>query len=750
MKRKVAAIVVGMLLPFLWVAGEAVGVVPVDLLYGTVLSLSGPGQRGAKDGVSPVLLVEIDNPSLDAKGPWPWPRAMIQDILQKLSFWGARALVLDRSILITESVPDPSFWSAIPSSTAIAAPLVDASEGGTPCHGRFPAALASAAGFHRWTGTAAPDGMPCYDRFVWGLDAMPEQGTLAWPLVGSDGRNLIPSLPVAALLASSPVDQQRSDWWNDRQRSVVAARGEVHTTSEGRVYMRPYGPPGSSVARVSAMSVLSGEVAADQFRDRIVVVGVTASNFAPHLEVPFRAPLVGNSMARPEALANILNNLIEQDQYCDASVAPYVGFLLFVPSLLLLALGIRLRKRWIGVVGNLAVAALALVGVWFAFHDLHQWIPPLSALLVPCGSMLALWLWPRPASAARTGFDSAAVALARESARMASPVARNRVDDSTTRYGMSSGGINPPERPSTTTLPVRTADEATSVVMSARGQDGQVVRGPTGEFIQLGRYVELRPLASGGMSKVYEGIDPLMDRRVAIKILRADKSKGQTTEQRFLREAKVAGSLNHPNINMVFDFGKVEDILYLVLEFVDGMTLSQWSREHNGVQPSYIVAWVRQIADALDTAHKAQVIHRDIKPSNFMIVNTTGAIKLMDFGVARTPDVTLTQAGTTVGTPNYMSPEQLQGSRVGPLADLYSFGVVVYQILTQRLPFHGEGLTALCNNILKGQATKLSVHRPDLSGPVEDVVHKAFAVKPEDRFPSCTAFAEAFAKAASR
>lgn len=745
MKRKVPAIVVGVLVPFLWVAGHALGVLPVDLLYGTALSLRGPAQRVAKDGVSPVLLVEIDNPSLDSKGPWPWPKATMQEILQKLSSWGARALVLDPSILVPESVPDPGFWSLVASSTAIAAPLTDPSEGGSPCGGRFPTSLASASGFPRWERGAAPVGLPCTDRFVWGRDAMPATGSLSWPLVGSDGQNLVPTLPVAALLASSPVDQRRSDWWNEGARAIVGARGMVRLNEDGSVYMRPYGAPGSSVARVSAMSILSGELATDQFRDRIVVVGVTASDFAPHLDVPFRAPLLGSSMARPEALANILNNLIEQDQYRAAPFAPFAGLILLPPVWILAVLGVRMRRRWMGVAGNAVVMVLALGGAWFAFHDLHQWIPPLSALLVPGGAMLLLWLWPKPKSFRAAQGDSAA----RASGRFQAPP--RRFDETGTRFSATAPlPADPPDRPTTTTMPVRTVDEATSVVMTARGQDGQIVRGPTGEYVQLGRYIDLKPLAAGGMCKVYEGRDPVMDRRVAIKILRADKSKGQTTEQRFLREAKVAGSLNHPNINMVFDFGKVEDILFLVLEFVDGQTLSQWVREHNGVQPAYILAWVRQIADALDAAHRAQVIHRDIKPSNFMIVNTTGAIKLMDFGVARTPDVTLTQAGTTVGTPNYMSPEQLQGSRVGPLADLYSFGVVVYQILSQRLPFHGEGLTALCNNILKGQATRLSVHRPDLAGPIEEVVHKAFATRPEDRYASCTEFAEAFAKAASR
>jgi len=746
MKRKIAAIALGMCLPLLWVAGEAVGILPVDLFYGNAVGMQGPLQRIAKEGVSPVLLVEIDNSSLDARGPWPWPRSSIQELLQKLSQWNARAIVLDLSILAPETMPDPSFWGTIPGSTALVAPLVPGEAGVKPCRGHFPTALASASGFPRLGRLSPPAGLPCSDRFVWGFDTMPEPGSLAWPLIGNDGQNLVPSLPVAALLASSPVDQQRSDWWSETERVVVGARGEVKTNSDGTVYMRPYGAPGSSIAHVSAMSVLSGELSSDQFRDRIVVLGVTSSSMTSRLAVPFTAPLQGNTMTRPEALANVLNNLIEQDQCREAKFARFAALFLVLPALIIVLFGLKLRRRWLGFVGLAILLAIAMAGVWLFFRDMHLWIPPIGGILVPVGGAIFLGIWPRARRI--PGRETSSVSGIREISSVHLPPPRPRFDDTGTRQPTAIGASG--DHPSSTTIPVRTADEATSVVMAARGQEGQIVRGPTGEFLQLGRYVDLHPLASGGMCKVYEGRDPVMDRRVAIKILRSDKAKGQTTEQRFLREAKVAGSMNHPNINTVFDFGQVEDILFLVLEFVDGITLSQWIREHNGVQPQQIVSWAQQIADALDAAHKAQVIHRDIKPSNFMIVNSTGSIKLMDFGVARSPDVSLTQAGTTVGTPNYMSPEQLQGSRVGPLADLYSFGVVLYQILTQRLPFHGEGLTALCNNILKGQATKLSVHRPDLAGPIEDVVHKAFAVKPEDRFATCIEFAEAFAKAASR
>ncbi|MCB9497090.1 MAG: protein kinase [Fibrobacteria bacterium] len=748
MKRKIAAVALGLVLPLLWVVGEALGFVPVDLLYATTVGMQGPGGRAGKEGVSPVLLLEIDNSSLDELGPWPWPRGNVEEIVRRVLLWGARALVIDPSVVQDpDNAPDPTFWDALPGGTPLVAPL-QRSSGGTPCPGRFPPSLASAAKFVKLPDLAPPAGLPCSERFVWGFDALPAPGTLAWPMVGSDGQNLIPSLPVAALLASSRVDNQRADWWGESERAILAARGDVKVNPDGTVLMRPYGPPGASVAHVSATSVLSGELAEDQFRDRIVVLGVTTSRLAEHMEVPFSAPMVGRTMSRPEALANILSNLIEQDQCRETSWARYAGLLLAIVAAITMLLGVRLRRTWIPMMSSGILAAIALSGVGVLLVKFHLWVPPLGGIIVPVGTLLFGLLWPRRKRLPPPREIPPASAIHRESSLALALPPRPRHDETGYRPTTGVGTSDlPPDRPSTTNMPVRTVDEATSVVLAAKGQVGQILRAPNGEYTQLGRYVDLRPLASGGMCKVYEGRDPLMDRRVAIKILRADKAKGQTTEQRFLREAKVAGSLNHPNINTVFDFGQVEDILFLVLEFVDGQTLSQWIREHNGVQPGQLVPWIRQIADALDSAHQAKVIHRDIKPSNFMIVNTTGSIKLMDFGVARTPDVSLTQAGTTVGTPNYMSPEQLQGSRVGPLADLYSCGIVVYQMLSQRLPFHGEGLTALCNNILKGQGTKLSVHRPDLAGPVEAVVHKAFAVKPEDRYQNCSDFAEAFAKA---
>lgn len=745
MKRKIAAVALGLVLPVLWVAGETAGLVPLDLFFGTALRLQGPQTRSTKEGVSPVLFVEIDGASLDALGPWPWPKASVEDLVRKLANWGAQSIVLDPSVLEGGTIPDSAFWASVPGSTALVAPLVAATDGASSCRPQFPPALASASGFARLERLSAPAGLACSDRFLWGFDALPRAGTLAWPLLGNDGQNLVPSLPVAALLASTLVDQRRTDWWSESDRAILAARGAVRVGADGTVLMRPYGAPGSSVARVSAMSVLSEQLAADQFRQRVVVLGVTAGDLSPRMAVPFAGPFQGRAMPRPEALANILNNLIEQEHHRVASWGRWASLALVVPALVAAFLGMRLRRRWIPFAGAGVLFAIAMGGVWFFYHDLHLWLPPFGGILVPLGLAAFAGLWPRPAKPSVRETSGNAIPRQPTSANLP---ARPRPDDTGTRQVAATAP--PPERPTSTTIPVRTADEATSVVMAARGQDGQVVRGPGGEFVQLGRYVDLHPLATGGMCSVYEGRDPLMDRRVAIKILRSDKAKGQTTEQRFVREAKIAGSLNHPNINTVFDYGQVEETSFLVLEFVDGQTLSQWIREHNGVQPLQVVPWVRQIGDALDTAHRAEVIHRDIKPSNFMIVATTGAIKLMDFGVARTPGATLTQVGTTVGTPNYMSPEQLQGSRVGPRADLYSFGVVAYQMLTQRLPFHGEGLTALCNNILKGNATKLSVHRPDLAGPVEEVVHRAFAARPEDRFANCMEFAEAFAKAASR
>ena len=720
MSRKPLALAVGFLLPFLGALAATLGLVSSELLYPTALFLTAPSVKTDREGAAPVVLVEIDNAAQDAQGPWPWPAGRLDDLILSIANSGARAVVVDQSLF-----PDPvhcptsALWRAFPGGVPVVLPaqLRSGTENDACKVWKLSATDAESA-FPQVGNLGFPAGIPCDDRFSAGFDTLvPSEGGLSYPLIWSDGRHLVPSLPLAALLVSSP-NSSVGSWWIPSSRTIIGSHGKTVVDANGCILMRPLGAPGQGVPRVNAAAVLAQKGPSDLFRGRVVVVGVTASGLVPTCTVPFSAALAGDRMPRAEATATVLLDLMDQSVLLQPSFALAVPWISLVVTFLLAWLGLaKFKRRWT-TLALISLVAAESAGWWILFH-LDIWITPLAFLVPALGGWLMVLAWPKTTarSAAATAATSAPLP----------PRPQRQLEN-----------VRSPSPGSSSTLEIATASGVT---------ESQMLRGPDGELVRLGRYIDLSVIGAGGMCKVYAAHDPVMDRKVAIKILRTDKAKGHTTEQRFLREARIAGSLHHPHINTVYDFGQADDLLYLVLEFVDGDTLGQWIKEHNGVKPKAIVPWIRQIADALDSAHVSNVVHRDVKPSNFMIVRTTGAIKLMDFGVARTPDVTLTQAGTTVGTPNYMSPEQLQGSKVGASSDLYAFGVVVYQILSQRLPFHGEGLTALCNAILKGQGQKLSVHRPDLAGAVEQVVHMAFAVKAEDRFATVGAFADAFEKA---
>jgi eukaryotic-like serine/threonine-protein kinase len=261
------------------------------------------------------------------------------------------------------------------------------------------------------------------------------------------------------------------------------------------------------------------------------------------------------------------------------------------------------------------------------------------------------------------------------------------------------------------------------------------------QLIRLGRYKIIRKMGQGSAGEVYEAVDLQMGRRVAVKtMIQTAQLHFDRAFERFLVEARAAGSLNHPNINTIHDFGSAGHVSYMVLEYLDGMTLSQWMKSH--ATPSFAVVspWIEQIASALDYAHAHKVIHRDLKPSNLMVVNENQQIKLLDFGVAKFGDVMLTRTGMTVGTPTYMSPEQLQGLKVGPGSDQYTLAVLVYQLLTYKLPYAGQKIPEICNRILKGEFIPIRDAKPELPNGLWLAMQRAFARNPEDRFPSCSSF----------
>ena len=265
----------------------------------------------------------------------------------------------------------------------------------------------------------------------------------------------------------------------------------------------------------------------------------------------------------------------------------------------------------------------------------------------------------------------------------------------------------------------------------------------------LGKYELRHVLGKGAMGTVYEGFDPIIDRRVAIKTVKLpDQEDVEAQEElaRFKREAQAAGRLSHPNIVGVFDYGETPELAYIVMEFVDGTTLKQVLDKGERFGIPEIVRIMDGLMTGLQFSHGRGVVHRDIKPANIMLTKA-GEVKIADFGIARIESSSMTQAGTMLGTPSYMSPEQFMGQTVDARTDLYSSGVMLYQLLTGEKPFDG-GLTAIMHKVLHTEPPAPSALSVSVTPTMDAVVKKAMAKQPEDRFDSASDFAKALRDAA--
>ncbi len=260
----------------------------------------------------------------------------------------------------------------------------------------------------------------------------------------------------------------------------------------------------------------------------------------------------------------------------------------------------------------------------------------------------------------------------------------------------------------------------------------------------LGKYELLKILGKGAMGVVYEGYDPIIHRRLAIKTVKLpdpDDTEARGELARFKREAQASGRLSHPNIVGVFDYGETSEIAYIVMEFVDGTTLKQIMDRKERFELTEIVRIMEGLLTGLQYSHERGVVHRDIKPANIMMTST-GEVKIADFGIARIESSSLTQAGTMMGTPSYMSPEQFMGQTVDARTDIYSSGVMLYQLLTGEKPFDG-GLTAMMHKVLNTEPLPPSALSVTVPHSFDSVVRRAMAKRPGDRYASAADFAKA-------
>jgi eukaryotic-like serine/threonine-protein kinase len=253
----------------------------------------------------------------------------------------------------------------------------------------------------------------------------------------------------------------------------------------------------------------------------------------------------------------------------------------------------------------------------------------------------------------------------------------------------------------------------------------------------LGRYEILEEIGRGRMGIVYKAHDPLIDRFVAIKTIDihelSDKEKDEY-KARFYQEAKAAGRLNHPNIITIYDLGRKGDIAYIAMELMEGPELQNIVAENQPLSILEKLDVAFQVAEGLAYAHEHGVVHRDIKPSNILVL-TGKHVKIADFGIAKMESsLWRTQPDTIMGSPLYMSPEQVESRRVDARSDIFSFGIVLYQMLTGRLPFHGESPNAVFYQIVNEEPPKPSSVTAGIPDMLDHIVAKCLAKKPDDRY----------------
>ncbi|HEX7047067.1 MAG TPA: serine/threonine-protein kinase [Gammaproteobacteria bacterium] len=567
---------------------------------------------------------------------------------------------------------------------------------------------------------------------------------------------MFPSFALAVAAKSLNLQPQDIRVSGDR---VTLGNLEIGTTSDLLMYNYYYNPTtnGPAFPRYSFADVFQGVIPIDRFEDKIVLIGGTALGIGNAFATP-----VSSNMAPVAVAAHTISALLQEDFFTRpawANLAESGVFLLIV--IYLITLLPRMKPGTAAVV-SLALL-LAMISVEFSLLGAENiWLKfMVPAVFLLAGHLMVTIKRARVTDMIRIRSEAEGA----ESNRMLGLAFQGQgqldmafekfrkcpMDDSVMdllynlaldyerkRQHNKAGSVyafmadhNPNYRDLKQRMKRTKAMEETVVLGGSGGHPGGTLM-LDGDDIQkpmLGRYQVEKELGKGAMGVVYLGRDPKINRVVAIKTMALsqefEEDELEDVKQRFFREAETAGRLNHPNIVTIYDAGEEHDLAYIAMEFLKGRDLVPFTKPDKLLSFEKIIDIIACSAEALDFAHQQGVVHRDIKPANMMYEPDSGSMKITDFGIARITDSSKTKTGMVLGTPSYMSPEQLSGQKVDGRSDLFSLGATFYQLLTGQLPFRADSMATLMYKIANEEQAPVTLLRPDLPERVDAVINKA-------------------------
>ncbi len=597
------------------------------------------------------------------------------------------------------------------------------------------------------------------------LDA--DGGARSLPLVVRYYDDYFPSL--ALVIAARSLNLNNEDISITLGEKVALGNLTIRTTDDLRMYNAFYpSPEGTHPFPVdSFFDVFVGQVPVDKYRDKIVLIGASAAGIGDAMPTPVNA-----SLAPVEVLAHIVSGILQEDFFTRPDWAWLVE-LLAAPLLILLYLGLVLPRLSAG--AGAAVSALLLAVMLIAelvlLINQSQWLQmTLPAVFLVVGHLVMTLKGFRLTEQQKQRSDLDSV----ESNKMLGLAfqGQGQLDMAYEKFRRCPMDESVMELMYNLALDYerkRQFNKAGSVysqmaefdidykdlrqrVKRSQNLEETLVLGRGGlagvanlvsddgsvQKPMLGRYEIEKEIGKGAMGVVYLGRDPKINRVVAIKTIPLSEEFEQEdlsdAKERFFREAETAGRLNHPNIVTIFDVGEEHDLAYIAMEFLEGEHLNRNAKADNLLPADIVLDIIARTADALHYAHKQNVVHRDVKPANIMYEPNSGTLKVTDFGIARITDSSKTKTGIVLGTPSYMSPEQLGGKPVDGRSDLFSLGVTLFQLLSGQLPFQADSMGSLMFKIANEAPTPLELVRPDLPSSLTEIVNRSLTKDADHRY----------------